>query len=120
MPPMHPTLLRTTFWLFFTALTVASLVPVPLLPPQVMSIWDKAQHALGFATLGTLGLLAYPRHGPLRVLSALLLWGGLIELLQAWSGWRYGEWIDWLADGVGLAAAGLLWWLLPRQWTKRA
>ena len=116
---MPTSLLRTAFWLFFTALTVASLVPVPLLPPQVMSIWDKAQHALGFAALGGLGLLAWPRHA-VHVLAGLLLWGGVIELLQWWSGWRYGEWIDWFADGVGLAAAALVWWLLPRRWTKRA
>jgi VanZ family protein len=48
---------------------------------------------------------------------ALLAFGGAIELAQAATGWRYGEWSDWLADAVGLAAGWALAWhprrLLP-------
>lgn len=106
------------FWCSLTALTIASLVPVELLPPQAMDLWDKAQHALGFAWLALLGLLAYPRQAP-AVLLGLLAWGGLIELMQMATGWRYGEWSDWLADGVGVAAAALLWRWLPGQWSGR-
>jgi len=116
--PMH-TLLRLAFWLSLIALTVASLVPVTLLPPQAMNLWDKAQHALGFAWLAALGLAAYPRRA-ICVCLGLLAWGGVIEVLQWTTGWRYGEWIDWLADGIGIAAAALLWCAMPRQWTKRA
>lgn len=112
-------LARLAFWASLAALTVASLVPVTLLPPQAMNIWDKAQHAVGFAWLAGLGLMAYPRHAVTLCLG-LLAWGGAIELMQAATGWRYGEWIDWLADGVGIAAAALLWHCLPKRWTKRA
>lgn len=116
--PMRP-LIRFGFWLSLVALTVASLVPVPMLPTQVMSLWDKAQHALGFAWLGALGLLAYPRWiGP--VFGGLVLWGGAIELMQWGTGWRYGEWSDWLADVIGITAALLAWYCLPARWTGRA
>ena len=82
-------------------------MPVAYLPPQVFNLWDKAQHALAFTALTTVGLLAYPRQ-PWRVAIGLLAFGGAIELAQAATGWRYGEWSDWLADAVGLAAGSAL------------
>lgn len=102
-------LLTAGFWALLLAITTLSLLPVAYLPPQAFSIWDKAQHALAFAALAVAALLAYPRH-PGRVLLGLLLYGGAIELAQAATGWRYGEWSDWLADAVGLAAGALLAW----------
>lgn len=113
-----PTLVRLSFWLSMAALTIASLVPVDLLPPQAMNIWDKAQHALGFAWLAALGLAGYPRAAAL-VAGGLLVWGGAIELMQWGTGWRYGEWIDWLADAVGILATWLVWRVLPVRWTGR-
>jgi hypothetical protein len=41
-----------------------------------------------------------------------------IELAQALSGWRHGDWLDWLADCVGVALGVLviqLWWSKLRQ-----
>jgi hypothetical protein len=113
------TLLRCGFWCALVALTIASLVPVGLLPPQAMNIWDKAQHALGFGVLAILGLLAYPHHAG-RLCAGLLLWGGAIELMQWGTGWRYGEWIDWLADAFGIAAAWLAWRGLLLHRSRRA
>lgn len=110
--PTRPGLQRGLAWGFWSlALCVAvlSLLPTAYLPPQVFSLWDKAQHALAFTALTTLGLLAYPRR-PWRVLAVLLAFGGAIELAQAATGWRYGEWADWLADAVGLAAGSALAW----------
>ncbi len=102
-------------------LTIASLVPVTMLPPQTFNIWDKAQHAFGFGWLALIGLLAYPER-PWRLAACLLLYGGAIELAQAATGWRYGEWLDLLADGVGIALGALLWFglrnVLPTQRLK--
>lgn len=114
-----PLAFKAAFWISLAALTFASLVPVALLPPQALNVWDKAQHALGFAWLAAWGLLAYPKNG-LVVAVGLVLWGGAIELMQAATGWRYGEWIDWLADAIGVAAAWALWRGLPTRWSRRA
>lgn len=100
---------RATFWLALLALTALSLVPTGLLPPQVFSLWDKAQHALGFGGLTLLGLLAYP-HRWSRLPMLLLTHGGLIEMAQTATGWRYGEWLDLLADAIGILVVIGLWW----------
>jgi VanZ family protein len=100
---------KASFWLALLVLTTLSLMPAGMLPPQVFSVWDKAQHAIGFGGLTLLGMLAYPKR---RVLLPLLLLahGGLIEWAQAATGWRYGEWLDLLADAVGIAAVTGWWW----------
>ncbi len=105
--------IKPIFWLSVAVLTVASIVPVALLPPQSADVWDKAQHTFGFAWLAFLGLLSYP-HRPTTVALLLLVHGGLIELAQAATGWRYGEWLDLTADGVGILLGTLAWWLLRR------
>lgn len=102
------------FWALSLCVAVLSLLPTAYLPPQVFSLWDKAQHALAFTALAALGLLAYPRR-PGRMAIALLAFGGAIELAQAATGWRYGEWGDWLADALGLAAGSALAWRQRRR-----
>jgi VanZ family protein len=83
-------------------------MPTPYLPPQIFDLWDKAEHALAFLLLGGLGLWAYPTSA-IRVATGLLVYGGLIELAQAATGWRAGDWFDWLADAIGVAAVYLAW-----------
>ena len=97
-----PGFARPGFWALLLCVAVLSLLPTDYLPPPIFSLWDKAQHALAFTALAALGLQAYPRRR-WQVLAGLLVFGGLIELAQAATGWRYGEWADWLADAVGLA-----------------
>ena len=113
MRPLSIRLVRLTFWCSVIALAIASLVPVDLLPRQAATIWDKGQHAFGFAWLALVGLLAYQQR-PWTMLAALLLYGGSIELLQAASGWRYGEWLDFLADGIGLLIGAAIWLAVRR------
>ena len=107
-------LLPALFWGLLLGVVILSLLPDEYLPPQAFSVWDKAQHALAFAGLGACGLLAYPRH-PGRVLLGLLLYGGAIELAQATTTWRFGDWHDWLADAIGLAAGSAVAWGLRRR-----
>ncbi len=80
-----------------------SLLPGEYLP-SAFDWWDKAQHALAFLALGSLGLLAYSATSG-RVTLGLLIFGALIELAQSASGLRYGDWQDWLADAFGVGAA---------------
>jgi VanZ family protein len=118
MRPTRIQLTCITFWCSAFVLAIASLVPVDLLPQQAATIWDKGQHAFGFAWLALIGLLAYSDK-PLTVLPALLVYGGVIELLQAATGWRYGEWLDFLADGIGVVIGAVLWLLVRRLITPQ-
>jgi VanZ family protein len=113
---MHPTsiqLVRIVFWFSALVLAIASLIPLDLLPRQAATIWDKGQHAFGFAWLALAGLLSHD-HRPRTLLVSLLVYGGVIELLQAATGWRYGEWLDFLADGIGVVIGTILWLVVRR------
>lgn len=102
-------LFRALFWLCFIALTGLALSPATYLPPMdLFNWWDKAQHAIGYGTLMVTALFAYPNTSKLRLASFLGLHGCLIELLQYFSGYRFGDWQDAAADGVGV----LLGWVL--------
>jgi VanZ family protein len=101
-------------WLLAVAmlvLLVLSLAPASLALPTTG--WDKANHALGFAVLGLLGQWAWPGRTPV-VLTALLAYGGLIELLQSFTPDRAPEAVDLLADWVGLLLGAGLAFLLER------
>ena len=80
-----------------------ALSPAPYLPPlDVLNWWDKAQHAIGFGTLTVLAVLAYPDVSKLRIGLLLVALGVLIEVLQHLGGYRFGDWQDAVADGVGV------------------
>ena len=101
---------RWSFWTLLLLTLWLSLVPAEHVPAG-LTFWDKAQHAAGFAALAVSGLLAYPgRNTALAVRLAGL--GVGIEIAQWLSGWRQGDWLDWLADCVGI----LLGWLVWRLW----
>lgn len=104
-------LFRLAFWSAALSIGVLSLTPVQHLPPQVFDIWDKAQHAAGFAVLALLGRLAYPRH-PIGLVLGLLGYGLAIELAQSATGWRYGDAQDWFADAIGVLTG----WVLSAVW----
>ena len=96
-----PVYARWLFWLACLVVLAAALTPGKYLPSIIFDWWDKAQHALAFAGLAGLGLIAYPSRTT-RVLVGLLPLGAGIELAQAATGWRNGDVLDWLADVVGL------------------
>lgn len=109
---------RTAFWACLVAIVVLSLLPGDRLP-SVFAWWDKAQHALGFALLTGLGLFAYAQ-ARWRLPVGLLLLGAAIELAQGASGWRQGDWLDLLADAVGILGSLLLWWLVVSPRLRKA
>jgi VanZ family protein len=102
-----PTFLKLAFWSTWIALTYLFLMPVEFLPPDIFDWWDKLQHALAFGVLTLLGLIAYGRNSKSikRMTIAMVIYGALIEIVQALSGWRYGELSDWIADLMGVAIA---------------
>ena len=96
-------LFRVVFWSCFITLTGLALSPAPYLPPlDIFNWWDKAQHAIGYGSLMVTALLAYPKTSKLRLAALLGLHGCLIEFLQYLSGYRFGDWQDAAADGVGV------------------
>lgn len=115
MPLLH----RIPLWLWRLAfaLCLIAVLTLALLPdpdPRLSTGWDKGNHLLAFATLAFLGCWALRGHW-LIVVIGLLGYGVLIEVLQSLTGYRYAEWADLLADGlgilVGLGVFGLQAWL---------
>ena len=94
---------KALFWMCFVALNALALSPAPYLPPlEIFNWWDKAQHAIAFAVLAVLAVLAYPEVSKLRIGLLMIGQGVLIELLQYYGGYRFGDWQDAVADGVGV------------------
>ena len=94
------------FWLALLIFTILFLVPTPYLPDDALfHWWDKAQHALVFAGLMILGVIAYPKE-IIKVASGLLIYGASIEVIQSLTGWRSGDLLDWYADAIGVV---LIW-----------
>jgi len=106
---------RALFWLCFMSLSGLALSPAPYLPPlDIFNWWDKAQHAIGYSSLTISALLAYPHKPKWKVAALLCIHGCLIELLQYFSGYRYGDWQDALADGLGVVLGMAFFVLLAR------
>jgi len=81
--------------------TILALLPSPSVP-QVFQFWDKAQHTLAFTVLTITGGLAFPKKLKL-VYIGLIMHGALIEIMQnSLTTTRFGDVLDWLADGVGV------------------
>ncbi len=93
---------KALFWLCFVAVNSLALSPAPYLPQDLFNWWDKAQHAIGFGVLAVLAVLAYPEASRLHIALLLIGQGVLIELLQYYGGYRFGDWQDAAADGVGV------------------
>jgi VanZ family protein len=91
------------FWLCFVAVNTLALSPAPYLPPlEIFDWWDKAQHAIAFGTLAVLAVLAYRGVSKVRIGLLLIAHGVLIEVLQYFTGYRFGDWQDAVAEGVGV------------------
>jgi VanZ family protein len=110
LPPATDRFQRVLQGVFaLTALVVMVLSLLPLGPEAPSLGWDKANHMTAFALLALLGCRAYPnRH--IAVLTGLLAYGGLIEVLQSFTGYRMAEWADLLADALGLPVG----WVVAR------
>ncbi len=72
--------------------------------PLVDNLWDKLKHFAAFGVLALFADFAFPerRLWPAKVL-AVLAYGVLIELVQAFLPHRSASALDVLADAVGIA-----------------
>jgi VanZ family protein len=103
------------------AFAVAVLLYLCLAPgkdlPEV-TLWDKVEHAAAWFVLTAIGLALWPRR-PGRIAGFALAFGALVEVLQAVMPLgRDGDWRDWVADAIGVAAA-LVIWLVARTLAER-
>lgn len=106
------------FWIACIVFEFLCLIPTAYLPSGLFDWWDKAQHVFAFSCLSTLGIFAY-RKSVGMVVIGLLLYGGLIEVLQWLMGWRSGEIADWMADGIGILIGSTLMQGLIRSYKLR-
>ena len=105
--PLNLMAICTAAAVLLACMLYVSVVPLVTLPAVFSMGWDKGQHIVGFAVLAVAGFVFAPGRR-VQVAIGLLAWGAIIELAQAATGWRHGEWADWLADALGIALALLL------------
>jgi VanZ family protein len=88
--------LVTVIWLI--VITIASLYPADSLPQVPGS--DKTHHFIAYMILVFPLALAKPKNYKTYIL-LLILFGGFIEIVQPYVN-RYGEWLDFLANSLGI------------------
>lgn len=87
----------------------ASLAPPAALPNIV--VWDKLAHAINYALLTLLLLSSQARPRFWITAIGVMLCGIAIEFAQATTAYRHADWHDALANGVGILAAGCIWYV---------
>lgn len=89
---------------------------ISLVPSPDIGVSDKLSHLVTYFLLaGWFSLLAAKPIRLVRILIALIAYGMLIELLQGMTAYRYPEWGDVLANGIGVLVGILLYFTpLPR------
>ena len=107
-------------WPLFLAYTVFLYVtftlPAEKIPPALDKVSDKLLHFLCFLILALLAFWAFIRsktrlfraHAGTKSAAFSLFYGALLEWAQRSVPGRSASFFDWLADAVGVAAAGLI------------
>jgi VanZ family protein len=110
---------RVAVVLFACALlTVALLSLLPASQVPAISLWDKAQHAAAYVTLGLIGGLGFtPGVG---LIAGLGLIGGVLEIAQHFTPGRSPSLLDEVTNILGAAAGVGLAKLLRFQMQRRS
>jgi VanZ family protein len=104
--------MTTVHWRGVFFLTAFSVLLIALAPTSInlpSSGWDKSNHFLAFSVLAYLGCKSFS-HNVLTLTSCLIVYGGMIEVLQTFTPTRVGEWQDLVADTLGVLTG----WFLSR------
>jgi VanZ family protein len=107
---------QAAFWVLAAAVLCLALAPASDAMPGTG--WDKSNHLIAFAMLTVSGLRAYPSRVA-AVVAGVLVYGGLIELVQSLTPYRTGEWSDLFVDGIGILA-GWSWCAFRRYQTAKS
>jgi VanZ family protein len=77
-------------------------------PPEIgfsFPEFDKLEHLVAYLGMSAWFAAAVTTRRDLRwVVACFVIMGGLIEIVQGLSGYRDAEWLDWVADCLGVAA----------------
>lgn len=113
---------------FIVIIWLLCFIPIPDNPLSHVRLIDKWTHSVLYLVLGLLILTERLRTKKKTKLSSLIYWvwlipiamGGIIEVLQATctGGRRSGEWLDFVADGIGSTLALLIGILLVKYYAK--
>lgn len=94
------------FWLILCLVAVLSMLAVP--GQQIFQGQDKLSHLLVYMILFWLLLLSYGKQWSLISLGIFLAcFGAVIEVAQSFTGYRQAEWLDLLANIIGILVATL-------------
>ncbi len=107
-PRLRQAIKRAAFWLLWPAAAIViwgELAPPPALPD--LRLWDKLEHFTAYFGLALMSVLGWSGRRALRILLAVILLGGVLEILQAYVG-RDTEWADMLANTLGALTGTLL------------
>lgn len=101
-------MLRQAFWCCCLIVVVLSLPPTGAADVDFSGFWGKMQITMTFAGLTVLGLIAYPDKAKWLVIG-LIAMGLLIELIQSFAPWQYGDPDDLLAVMTGIVFVRVFW-----------
>lgn len=110
MLPSHPLMIRTLFWIALIGSYIAAVIPQEL-APHLGSLSDKSTHFIAFAVLTLLLRFAYPVT-VLQTVMLLLFYAVFIEVSQSFTPNRSAEWLDIVADTIGIGIGLLLYPLI--------
>lgn len=97
------------YWLHITIILLISIATLSLWPAtQLPSVpgTDKTHHFIAYATLVIPAALKHPKYSLFFVIF-FIAFSGAIELIQPYAN-RYAEWLDLLANTIGLICGWLL------------
>lgn len=97
---------RIIGWMIVAAIIYGSLTPTPIDIP--IHEGDKLGHMLAYSGLMTWFMQLYTRNAHIRLAVLCVSLGIAMEYAQLLSGYRDFEYLDMVADGVGVSIAWLL------------
>ncbi len=101
MPAQYSQKIRFIFWLALAASYIFAIVPQDI-APTIGDLSDKTLHFIAFSVLTLLLFLSY-RIALWKGVLSLLFYAGFIEFSQYFTPNRCAEWLDIVADGIGIA-----------------
>jgi VanZ family protein len=105
-----------SIWYWLGILMLLLVAILSLMPAPDTGVSDKLAHTVTYFILaGWFSLLAGDRTTLCWSFAGLVVYGILIELMQGTTDYRFAEWGDVIANGIGTAAGMLLYFTpLPR------